>query len=257
MKFWDKDLYYHGCLKWHRFVESATRIGAKEAQVEAPCAISKLLFYGCEVLCMFHHNNSFQSFADCCVVHQVFQFIVSTYRWTGPLDRRLLFPKEAWLVSSSNSSSKFSYQHNRRNLMFNHRNWTAWRFQVYSTTITERNAYDIALKSKWAVFWTSTNFEFWVHACKDWCGELGTTWLIHIAGGRCMWKLAFKSLYCQMRIWGKKCWFQIKKGREDNLRNVCQNFCGCELWMSIPWVCKEMMIEKKVQRMLLLAWLIA
>lgn len=90
---------------------------------------------GCEVLCMFHHNNSFQSFADCCVVHQVFQFIVSTYRWTGPLDRRLLFPKEAWLVSSSNSSSKFSYQHNRRNLMFNHRNWTAWRFQVYSTTI--------------------------------------------------------------------------------------------------------------------------
>ncbi len=80
-------------------------------------------------------NNSFQSFADCCVVHQVFQFIVSTYRWTGPLDRRLLFPKEAWLVSSSNSSSKFSYQDNRRNLMFNHRNWTAWRFQVYSTTI--------------------------------------------------------------------------------------------------------------------------
>ncbi len=43
-----------GCLKWHRFVESATRIGAKEAQVEAPCAISKLLFYGMRFRALVH-----------------------------------------------------------------------------------------------------------------------------------------------------------------------------------------------------------
>lgn len=43
-----------GCLKWHRFVESATRIGAKEAQVEAPCAISKLLFYGKRFCALVH-----------------------------------------------------------------------------------------------------------------------------------------------------------------------------------------------------------
>ncbi len=43
-----------GCLKWHRFVESATRIGAKEAQVEAPCAISKLFFYGKRFCALVH-----------------------------------------------------------------------------------------------------------------------------------------------------------------------------------------------------------
>ncbi len=169
-------------------------------------------------------NNGFQSFTDCCVVHQVFQFIVSTYRWTGPLDRRLLFPKEAWLVSSSNSSSKFHISTTEETSCATTEIELREGFKFIPQQLTERNAYDIALKSKWAVFWTSTNFEFCVHTCKDWCGELGTTWLIHVAGGRCMWKLAFKSLYFQMRIWGKKCWFQIKKGREENLRKGSQSF---------------------------------
>jgi len=70
-------------------------------QAEASGSAPQLLFHGCQVPRMLQDHNSFQPRSDCRPVRRMLHRSLSTDRWKGEVNGRLLLQEEATLNPAS------------------------------------------------------------------------------------------------------------------------------------------------------------
>lgn len=83
-----------GAFQRYWFVAPALGIGEAKAQAQTTCAVSKLVFHGCQVSGVFHHNDGVQSLPDCRIVWELQYSTMPAHRREGSAYWRLFLPEE-------------------------------------------------------------------------------------------------------------------------------------------------------------------